>query len=137
MAENTMKVEIISPDRIFYEGDATMVEMVVSEGEIGVYPGHIPMTNILKPGILMLHHGDKIERAALHEGFVEILQDKITILAETAEWPDEIDISRAREAGERAKRRIESKAADLDIARAELALRRSLVRIELVERYKK
>lgn len=132
-----MKVEIISPDRIFYEGDATFVEMVVSEGEIGVYPGHIPMTNILKPGIIVLHSGDKVERAALHEGFVEILPDRITILAETAEWPDEINVDRAREAEERAEKRLAGRPDGLDIARAELALRRALVRIELVERYKK
>lgn len=108
MAENTMKVEIISPDRIFYEGDATLVEMVVSEGEIGILPGHIPMTNILKPGILKLYNGNTVKYAALHEGFVEILQDKVTILAETAEWPDEIDVDRAREAEERAKKRIQA-----------------------------
>lgn len=137
MAENTMKVEIISPDRIFYEGDATLVEMVVSEGEIGILPGHIPMTNILKPGILKLYNGNTVKYAALHEGFVEILQDKVTILAETAEWPGEIDVDRAREAEERAKKRITGRPGEFDIARAELALRRALIRIELVERYKK
>ena len=69
--------------------------------QTGILPGHIPMTNILKPGILKLYNGNTVKYAALHEGFVEILQDKVTILAETAEWPDEIDVDRAREAEER------------------------------------
>lgn len=136
MADNTMKVEIISPDRIFFEGDATMVEMVTSEGEVGIYPGHIPMTNIIRPGIVVIYHGEEVKRAAVHAGFVEILPDRITLLAEIAEWPDEIDLNRAREAEERAKRRLDNKKAELDTARAELALKRALTRIELVERYK-
>lgn len=136
MAERTMKVEIISPDRIFFEGDATMVEMVTSEGEVGIYPGHIPMTNIIRPGIIAVYNGEEVKRAAVHAGFVEILPDRITLLAEIAEWPDEIDLNRAREAEERAKRRLEGRSADLDTARAELALKRALTRIELAERYK-
>ena len=135
MAENTMMLQIISPDRVFYEGEATMLEMTTTEGEIGVYPGHIPMTNILKPGIVVIHEGDQIKRAAVHAGFTEILQDRVTIMAEIAEWPDEIDVNRAKEAEERAKRRLSEKGEGLDVARAEMALRKALTRIELVERY--
>lgn len=136
MAENTMLVQIISPDRVFYEGGATMLEMVTSEGEVGIYKGHIPMTNILKPGIVTIHEGETIKRAAVHAGFVEILPESVTIMAEIAEWPDEIDINRAKEAKIRAERRLSEKTDGIDTFRAEMALRRALARIELVERYK-
>lgn len=136
MAENKMTLQIVSPDRVFYEGEITMLELMTTEGEIGVYPGHIPMVNILKPGIVTIHEGDQIKRAAVHAGFVEILQTGAVIIAEIAEWPEEIDVNRAKEAEERAKKRLSEKTSATDIMRAEAALRRSLTRIELVERYK-
>lgn len=136
MAENMFRLQIISPDRIFYDGEAKMLEMVTTEGEVGIYKGHIPMTNVLKPGIVTIHEENGIKRAAVHEGFVEILPDEITIMAEVAEWPDEIDVNRAKEAEGRAQNRIKSQSKDIDVARAEAALKRALTRIELVERYK-
>lgn len=136
MAENKMTLQIISPDRVFYEGEVTMFEMNTTEGEVGIYPGHIPMVNVLKPGIVVIHEGDQEKRAAIHAGFTEILQDSITVMAEIAEWPDEIDKERALSAKERAAKRLSDHKEDLDVARAEAALRRALIRIELVERYK-
>lgn len=136
MAENKMMLQIISPDRVFYEGEVSMVEMATSEGEIGVYPGHIPMTSVLKPGIVVIHEDGQLKRAAVHAGFVQILQDGVTVLAEIAEWPEEIDVNRAREAEERAKRRLADKGEGIDVMRAEMALRKALTRIELAERYK-
>lgn len=131
MADNTFILQIISPDRVFYEGEVKMVEMVTSEGEIGVLKGHIPMTNILKPGIINIYEEDTRKQAALHGGFVEILQEKVTVLAEIAEWPDEIDINRANEAKLRAERRLSEHGGGIDTLRAEAALKKALVRIEL------
>ena len=127
----TFKIKIITPERAFYEGEAVMAEFNTSEGEIGIYANHIPMTVILKPGVLTLTEENSVKKAALHTGFAEILQDSITILAEDAEWPDEIDVERARRAKERAEERIQSHAGDVDVARAQLALRRSLVRMKV------
>lgn len=124
-------VTIISPDRIFYEGEAEMVEFNTTEGQIGVYKNHIPLTTILASGVLTMTNGTDKKHAALHSGFVEILQDKITFLAETVEWPDEIDAERAGRARERAKQRIAEKAAGTDMVRAEAALRRALTRIDV------
>ncbi|MCI6497397.1 ATP synthase F1 subunit epsilon [Lachnospiraceae bacterium HCP1S3_C3] len=129
--ENLFTLQIISPDRIFYEGEASFVEMVTSEGEIGVYKNHIPMTNILVPGIVKIHESNGVKEAAVHAGFVEILPDKIVIMAEVAEWPDEIDINRAEEARKRAERRLSSNGSEINVARAEAALKRSLTRIQL------
>lgn len=99
-----------------------MAEFNTSEGEIGVYAMHIPMTVILKPGVVTLTENNGQKKAALHTGFAEILPDRITILAEEAERPSEIDIARAQAARERAEARIREHKADTDIARAETAL---------------
>lgn len=85
--EKTFLIKIITPERVFYEGTAIMAEFNTSEGEIGVYAGHIPLTVILKPGVLTLTEESGKKKAALHTGFAEILPDQISILAEAAEWP--------------------------------------------------
>lgn len=124
------QLKIITPERVFYEGEASMVEFNTTEGEIGVYKHHIPMTVIIKPGILSITEADGVKKAAMHAGFVEILQDSVTILAEIIEWPKEIDVSRAEAAYQRASERISRKDSKTDIARAETALLRAMTRIE-------
>lgn len=134
MAEtNDFTLKIITPDRLFYEGPVKMVEFDTIEGEIGVLPGHIPMTVIIKPGILTITEEEGEKRAALHAGFAEILQNQVTILAEIIEWPEEINETRANEARERAEERIREKAPGTDVTRAEIALRRALTRIEVLK----
>lgn len=131
MADKVFNLQIISPTRIFFDGDATMVEMKTSEGEIGVLAGHIPLTAILTPGVVKIHQEEGTKEAALHDGFVEIRKDRVTVLAESCEWPDEIDVERAEEAKERAENRIKSGRKDVDMLRAELALKKALTRIDL------
>lgn len=131
MADNIFKVEIITPDRVFYVGEASMIEFTTADGEIGVYKDHIPLTTVLAPGIVTITNGDEVKEAAVHAGFAEILGDKVTLLAEIAEWPDEIDEKRAEAAKVRAEERIAAKTSDIDVARAEYALRKALVRIEI------
>ena len=126
-------LRIITPDRVFYENRADMVEFNTTEGEIGVLPGHIPMTVIVKPGILYIHEAQEEKKAALHAGFAEILPEGVTILAETIEWPGEIDENRAKSAMERAEHRLQDKAPNTDIARAETALQRAIARIQLIK----
>ena len=135
MAEETnFTLKIITPDRVFYEDDAvTMVEFNTTEGEIGVYKKHVPTTVIIKPGILTISKDDEIKEAALHAGFAEILEDKVTILAEIIEWPEEIDVARAEAAKQRAEERLQLKDSDTDIARAEIALQRAMARIEILK----
>lgn len=131
MAEKTFNLQIISPTRIFFDGNVDMVEMKTTEGEIGVLAGHIPLTAILQPGVVRIKQADGTKEAALHDGFVEIRKDKVTVLAESCEWPDEIDVNRAEEARERAERRIKSGKKEVDMLRAELALKKALTRIDL------
>lgn len=126
-------LKIITPDRVFFEEPVSMVEFNTTEGEIGVYKNHIPMTVILAPGILTITQEQETREAALHSGFAEILQDRVTILAEIVEWPEEIDIQRAEAAKERAEQRLNSKTPETDLARAETALQRAVARIEVIK----
>lgn len=132
MADNTFTVKIITPEREFYRGEVEMIEFNTTEGEIGVYKNHIPLTTVLAPGVVTLHEEGGEKKAAVHAGFAEILGDEVTLLAEIAEWPDEIDVARAKAAEERAKERLDGKAADIDFKRAEFALKKSLVRQQIV-----
>ena len=131
--KNTFLLRIITPERTFYEGRAEMVEFNTTEGEIGVLPGHVPLTVILKPGILNIYEPDNEKHAALHAGFAEILQEQVTILAEIVEWPNEIDQNRAEAAKARAEERLKSRTPETDIARAETALQRAVARIEVIK----
>ena len=133
MAE-IFKVEIITPDRVFYAGETDFLEFTTVAGEIGVYKNHIPTTTVLAPGIVTIHNGDEEKTAAVHAGFAEILNDKVTLLAEVAEWPDEIDVNRAEAAKERAEARLAARAESTDVKRAEFALRKALVRIDIAGR---
>ena len=128
----TIKLLVNTPDRVFYHDDATFVELSTSEGDIGVYPGHNPLTAVVVPCDLSIHNGNDVKKAAVHGGIIEILKDKITILAEVAEWSDEIDVERANEARLRAEKRLASHDSNLDMVRAETALKRSLARIKAV-----
>ena len=74
------KVEIITPDRIFYTGEGDMIEFTTASGELGVYKKHIPLTTVLAPGIVKIHkEGEEDVVAAVHSGFAEILPDKVTL----------------------------------------------------------
>lgn len=132
MANNTMSVKVMAPDRIFYEGEATFVELNTIEGILGIYPKHIPMTVVVQPGILKITEAGGEKTAALHSGFAEILGDSITILAESVEWPGEIDFHRAEEAKIRAERRINDPSQD--VGRAELALKRAMLRLSMTKK---
>ena len=119
-----MKLKVVTPTGGFYDGEVSMVELTTTEGEIGIYPNHIPLTAVVAPGVLKIHEDGGEKEAALMSGF-------ITILPEVVEWPDEIDFARAEEARSRAERRLASHEADLDAARAEAALKRAMVRLKL------
>lgn len=128
------KIEIITPDRVFYTGETDFLEFTTIAGEIGVYKNHIPTTTVLAPGAVIIHNNGEEKVAAVHAGFAEILNDKVTLLAELAEWPEEIDVNRAEAAKQRAQDRLSEKAEGTDIKRAEIALRKALTRIDVAGR---
>ncbi|MDR2888985.1 MAG: ATP synthase F1 subunit epsilon [Lachnospiraceae bacterium] len=135
--KNLFELKIITPDRVFYEGQVSMVEFNTSEGEIGVLGNHIPLTVVVAPGVMTITEElaeTERKEAALHAGFAEILPDKVTILAEIVEWPNEIDVKRAESARERAEERIGRRLSETDLARAETALHRAVARINVVSK---
>ena len=130
--DRNFRLKVITPERVFYGGDVHMVEFNTTEGEIGIYKGHVPMTVIVSPGILTISENSQTKNAALHAGFVEILQDKVTVLAEIIEWPAEIDKKRAEAAKARAEERLRTKTPETDLLRAETALQRAIARINVL-----
>ncbi|MGN1180381.1 MAG: ATP synthase F1 subunit epsilon [Suilimivivens sp.] len=134
MADNNLfSLRIVTPDRVFYKGEVSMVEFNTTEGEIGVLKKHVPTTVIISPGILTITEAEGTKTAALHAGFAEILQNEVVILAEIIEWPEEIDEERAQRAKERAEERLRSKTPETDILRAETALQRAMARIHVLK----
>ena len=126
------KLKIITPTREFYTGDVLKVEFTTTEGRVGILPGHIPMTSIISPGSLVITESNDVKKVAtLMAGFSQVTQTEVVILAETSEWPDEIDEKRAEAARDRAQKRISEKSGDIDTLRAEIALKRALVRIDV------
>lgn len=122
-----LQVELVSPERILYSGEADMVVARTSEGDIAFLTGHAPFIGALGIGAVSIRATDGTEeRAAVHGGFVEVSGDRVTILSDVAELAGDIDAARARRALEEAER-----AQDRDDAELEAALRRARLRVEL------
>ncbi len=129
---NTLTVSVVTPDGPVLEDSFEMVSCKAESGELGILPGHIPLVAPLSISAVRLK-GENPQRIAVSGGFLEVRPDKVTILAQSAERPDDIDIKRARAAKERAERRLHAKQDEIDFRRAELALKRALNRIEVIE----
>lgn len=121
---------VITPERTFYEGKVSFVQFTTEEGEVGIYRGHEEMTMLLSPGVLHITETEGEKKAALHTGFAKVSADRVTILAQVAEWPEEIDKNRAEERKIRAERAIREDGSNI---REELALRKAIARIEAAQ----
>lgn len=130
MADNNLfELKIIEPDGMFFEGEGEFLEFTSVEGQMGVYKNHIPLTTILEPCVVKIHANGETKKAAVLGGFIEIQKERITILAEDANWPEEIDVERAKAAKQRAEERLSRRESGIDIVRAEAALKRAMARI--------
>lgn len=129
-----MTVEVVTPERVVYSGQAEMVIARGVHGELGIMPNHMPLVTPLKTAPVRIKvEGDQVVRMAVSGGFMEVRGDKVTILAETAELPGDIDVERAKAAKERAEKRLAEKYPDLDVQRAERALQRALARLDVAK----
>ena len=130
---STFLLEIVTPERKVYAEQVNMIVVKGVSGELGILPNHIPLVTPLKIAPMTVKkQGVKDELIAVNGGFMEVRKDKVVILAESAELPEQIDIDRAKAAKERAQKRIsETKQDNVDFKRAELALQRALNRIEV------
>lgn len=134
---NTFFLEIVTPDRKFFSGEVEMLVLKTPEGEIGILKGHMPMVVAVAIGPIRIQKdGDWLE-AVLSEGFMKIMQDKTVIMTDTAEWPNEIDINRAKAAQERAKERLQSQLSRVEYMRSQAALQRAFSRLQVSSKMKK
>ena len=139
----TIKLEIVSPDRVVYAADIDMLIARSMGGEIGILPKHIPLVAGLEPHAMKIHVDAKEQLIAVAGGFMEVTPDKITVLATAAEEPIDIDINRAQRAYDRAQERLqklredpEAQASIIDEQRASLALKRAAARLQTAKAVK-
>jgi F-type H+-transporting ATPase subunit epsilon len=138
MLPDSIELIIVTPQRQLLRETVAEVTLPGADGQLGVLPGHAPLITELGIGELSYHAKKSGESApvAIISGFAEVLGDRVTVLAETAERPEEIDVARATEAKKRAEQRLAAAASDPDVdwTRAAIALERSLIRIQVARK---
>src|SRR5713226_7187856 len=130
MAE-TFQLEIVTPEKLVVDDRAEEMQIPGKEGYLGVLPGHAPLITELAVGEITYRRGGTTQRLAVAWGFAEVLPEKVTILAQTAERPEEIDAARARRALERAEARVKGGDPETDFSRAQTAIERAQARLDV------
>ena len=135
----TIRCEIVSQDRTVYQGDADIILLPGTDGELGILPHHAPVLTTLKYGVIKVRRGDMEDVFTVAGGIAEVQPDTVTVLADAAENVQEIDVARAESARKRAEEALaKSTPMDGDAYFAmEAALRRSNLRLDVSRRYRK
>ncbi len=131
---DTLHLQIVTPDKLLLRAAADQVQIPGKSGYLGILPGHAPLITELMIGEISYGHGGDTHYFAVAWGFAEVLPDKVTILADSAERAEDIDVKRAQEAKARAEEALRQAAPDLDYAAVQHALRRAEVRLEVAAR---
>ena len=129
-----LTLEIVTPDRSLVREEVDEVVVPAYDGYLGVLPGHTPLLAVLKVGELTYRKGAETFHLLVAFGFVEVLPDRVTVLAQIAERPADIDVARAERAKQRAEERLHKPVADIDFERARIALMKSLIRLQVATR---
>ena len=130
----TMRLEIITAERQVYADDVEIVVAPGVEGQLGILPHHAPLMTTLQPGEIMICKGGQPSYLAVTGGFMEVIGNRVTILADACEHSDEIDEARAQEAVQQARERMASRESDLELEQAVTAIRQAQVRLNVVRR---
>ena len=130
----SIQLNIVSAERSLVDERVDEVEIPAADGYFGVLPGHTPLLALLGLGELWYRQGSEKHFLLIAFGFAEVLPDRVTILAQVAEKPDEIDVARAEAAKKRAEERLAQPVADMDFERARIAMLRSLIRLQVSTR---
>jgi F-type H+-transporting ATPase subunit epsilon len=130
----TLKLEIVTPERKIYSEDVDMVTLPGSEGELGVYPKHVPLLTTLKPGELRVMQNGRETTMAIGEGFVEIKADSVSVLTDMALEAEKIDISAAEAAVERAKAAMKEDQTPEQVAAIQASLQKALAQLHVKRR---
>ena len=128
---DTFQLEIVTPEKLVVKDRAEEMQIPGKNGYLGILPGHAPLITELAVGEVSFREHGTEQRLAVAWGFAEVLPDKVTILAETAERPSEIDVERARKAKERAEQRLTSGDTEVNVERALDALHRADARLDV------
>ena len=135
---SSIKLDIVTAERMVFSDDVDVVVAPGVEGQLGILPHHIPLMTMLRPGELRVRKGREEFSLAISGGFLEVRPDRVIVLADAAERAEEINVARAEEAKRRAQEQLsDRRAAGLDEARTEAALRRSLARLKVAEKRRK
>jgi len=133
-----LSVDIVTAEKLVYSEEGVDVLIVPGiVGELGVLPLHAPLLTMIQPGVLRIVKGGEEVEMAITGGFIEVRENRVTILADAAERAEEIDVARAEEARRRAQERLAAKEVTADLLRAEAALKRALVRLKAAERVRR
>jgi F-type H+-transporting ATPase subunit epsilon len=127
----SFQLEIVTPEKLVVKEAVDEAQIPGLDGYLGILPGHAPLITELGVGIITYRAGGTTRTLSVAWGFAEVLQDKVTILAETVERPDEIDVARAQQAKERAEQLLKSNDPELDYDRAQDDLRRAETRLKV------
>jgi F-type H+-transporting ATPase subunit epsilon len=130
----SLALEIVTPDRAIVSQQVDEVELPGSEGYFGVLPGHTPLLASLQVGEMWYRTGQQKHYLAIAFGFAEVLPDRVTVLAQLAERAEDIDVSRAETAKQRAEQRVARPQPDMDFERARVALLKALTRLQVASR---
>lgn len=129
-----LSLEIVTPDRAIVQEQVDEVEIPGSEGYFGVLPGHTPLLSSLKAGELWYRKGQEKFYLSIAFGFAEVLPDRVTILADTAERAEEIDVARAEMVKRLAEEQLAKPQIDMDFERARISLMKALVRLQVASK---
>lgn len=128
-----LNLEVVTPERIMLQEETQSIIVPAAEGLLGLLPNHAPIITGLNPGLIKYRQGADLHVLAISGGFMEVSNNKVSVLADTAELPNEIDIERANAAKERAQKRLKEPPPGLDVHRAELAFHRAMARLRAAE----
>ena len=129
-----LHLQIVSADRLLVDEQVDEVEIPGAEGYLGILPGHTPLLALLQVGELWYRRGPEKFFLSIAFGFAEVQPDRVTLLAEVAEKPEDIDVARAEAAKRRAEERLSKPTMDVDFERARIALLKSLIRLQVASR---
>lgn len=131
----TFYLEVITPERKFFSGEAECVIFKSVDGEMGVLAQHAPTVAAVNVGPIRINSQGKWIDAVVTDGFAKIMPDKVVILTDTAEYPEEIDISRAEAAKQRAEERMQKQLSQLEYMRSKAALTRAMARLKVTSKH--
>jgi F-type H+-transporting ATPase subunit epsilon len=129
--KSAYKLEVVTPDRSFFNDDVEMVIIRTSEGDIGILKDHEPIVAPVSVGAIRIKQNGEFRNAACAGGFLTVDDERVIVITDAAEWSHEIDVDRAEQSKERAQRRLKETQGELDVLRAKISLERAVNRLRI------